>query len=88
MDELSLHNLLSTMRLTDFIADLIQIKNYQKLLLNKGRKYQIKQLREDKGRKVEELESQDELIDTKLNASYFETRLLSEKECTLEWLYD
>ena len=37
--ELSLHHLLSTMRLTDFIADFIGIKNYQKLLINKQRKY-------------------------------------------------
>ena len=46
MQELSLHNFLSTMRLTDFLADLMSIKNYQRLLLNKAKKYQIKQLRE------------------------------------------
>ena len=37
--ELSLHHLLSTMRLTDFIAQLMCIENYQKLLINKSRKY-------------------------------------------------
>ena len=44
VQELSLHHFLSTMRLTDFIADLLDIQNYQKLLINKSRDYQIKQL--------------------------------------------
>ena len=43
-----MHILLSTMRLTDFLADLMSIENYQKLLINKARKYQIKQLRDQK----------------------------------------
>ena len=33
------------MRLTDFIAELVSIENYQKLLINKSRKYQIKNIR-------------------------------------------
>ena len=36
------------MRLTDFIASLLNIKNYQKLLVNKSRHYQIKQLNSNK----------------------------------------
>ena len=36
------------MRLTDFIASLLNIKNYQKLLVNKSRHYQIKQLNGNK----------------------------------------
>ena len=33
------------MRLTDFMAELMTIKNYQRLLLNKAKKYQVKALR-------------------------------------------
>ena len=44
VQELSLHHFLRTMRLTDFMASLLDIQNYQKLLINKSRDYQIKQL--------------------------------------------
>ena len=45
------------MRLTDFIADVLSLERYQKLLINKTRKYQIKQLR-FKNKKVANTESE------------------------------
>ena len=39
-----MHTLLNTIRLTDFIAEILHIKAYQKVLINKQRKYQVKSL--------------------------------------------
>ena len=105
------------MRLTDFIAELVSIENYQKLLINKSRKYQIKNIRkgevdslravgdqdalftEDDEGQTPGKEQQDEasrgLIDSqkpteprRLNAEYFEAKLLKESERSVEWLLD
>ena len=45
------------MRLTDFIADLLDIQNYQKLLINKSRVYQIKQLNKNENKKTSSQEA-------------------------------
>ena len=37
--ELSLHTLLRTVRLTDFIAELLELKTHQRVLINKQKKY-------------------------------------------------
>lgn len=71
------------MRLTDFIAEVLSVKNYQKLLINKTRKYQIKQLlnTDDATSTMIADESMDAVTpdDTpkkELNACYFEAKLL------------
>ena len=37
--ELNLHTLLNTVRLTDFLSELMHMKKHQKVLVNKQRKY-------------------------------------------------
>ena len=82
------------MRMTDFIAELLQIKNYQKLLINKSRKYQIKQLQnlDDTcsvaDASMEDGESPGPVCKKELNAQYFETKLLEEHERSVEWLME
>ena len=82
------------MRLTDFIASLMSIRNYQKLLINKSRKYQIRQLRNPdtlKGQSVipdmtDDTEKLNVDVGTELNAEFFEAKYLTEEERTVEWL--
>ena len=85
--ELSLMNVLSSMRLASFLGDLMSVKNYQRVLINKAKKYQVQQLRPSD--KVEDGSLTDPTAEdqleglapsgngqTKLNASYFEESLL------------
>ena len=51
-----MHHFLGTMRLTDYIASLLDIENYQKFLINKARDYQIKQLNFNTKKKSESRE--------------------------------
>ena len=50
------------MRLTDFIAELVNIENYQKLLINKSRKYQIKDIRKGDVDSLRAVDDQDALF--------------------------
>ena len=50
------------MRLTDFIAELVSIENYQKLLINKSRKYQIKNIRKGEVDSLRAVGDQDALF--------------------------
>ena len=87
------------MRLASFMADLMSIKNYQRLLINKARKYQVQQLRPSKQNQTEDyrdLSSDDQREDhvelqfgaskTKLNADYFVESLLEPDQRSVEWL--
>ena len=48
--EMSLHALLRTIRLTEFIAQVLDIKAYQWVLVNKQRKYQVTSLGKKAGK--------------------------------------
>ena len=87
------------MRLASFMADLMSIKNYQRLLINKARKYQVQQLRPSKQNQTEDSQDlspdnqREDLVDsqtgeskTKLNADYFEESLLEPDQRSVEWL--
>lgn len=73
----------------------MDIKNYQKLLINKARKYQVKQLLEKpKKAGVEEdlvhtfspIPYEENGIRTKLSQNFFEDEFLADNERSAEWL--
>ena len=82
--ELSLSNLISTMRLTKFIADLMKIQDYQKLLVNMSRIYQVQALEDTRTFKLDTNDQQPQL-----NGRYFSEKLLENiDEQTPEWLLE